>query len=221
MNIIALLAVVSSLSSTPWKELIFERAVVDCERNRRPNEEQRSRMERFYRMEIDFGVPDAARGLLLSALCNESAYVFEPGRGDEGRAVGILQFWPSHKDDIRRVQKELYNGEVPPGDSRLDHFASVTYWLRHLKKQVPRVRKHCRGKRGYESREAMVWASANLTAVARPKCVERNDQGVCKKRVPHCARAGRFETGHFERLRRWHTDAVRRYTVSDESGRQG
>jgi hypothetical protein len=222
MNIVIALIAASTLGGVAdpaWSEAIFDRALVDCEGNRRPSKDQRNRMREVYAMELDAGVPDAVRGITLSAFCNEASYVLSPGRGDGGRAVGILQHWGSHRDGIRRVQVDLY-GEARGDDAREDWFASTTYWLRKLIRNAKRARSHCKGRRGYASREMQVWASGNLTAVARPKCArrrwsERLQKDVCVKFVPHCARAGRFETGHLRRLRRWHEDARGQYTVSD------
>lgn len=220
-TIIVLLTVstIGSVGDPAWAEAIFDRALVDCEGNRRPSEVQRDRMREVYAVELEAGVPDAVRGITLSAFCNEASYVLSPGRGDRGRAVGILQHWPSHRNGIRRVQVGLY-GEARGEDSREDWYASTVYWVQRLIRQVPRTRSYCRGRRGYDTKKFQVWASANLTSVARPKCAkkrwsERLQRDVCIKRVPHCARARKFETGHVRRLRRWHEDARGHYTVSD------
>jgi hypothetical protein len=220
-TIIALIAAstIGGIGDPAWSQAVFDRAVVDCEGNRRPNSEQRDRMREVYAMELGAGIPDAVRGISLSAFCNEASYVLSPRRGDGGRAVGILQHWPIHRGGIRRVQRDLY-GEARGDDAREDWVASTIYWLRKLVKNAARARGHCRGRRGYSSHEVQVWASGNLTAVARPKCArkrwsERLQKDVCVKFVPHCARARRFETGHMRRLRRWHEDAREAYTASD------
>ncbi len=222
MNVFIATLAVSLLGShdPAWAEAVFDQAVSDCERNRRPSTEQRERMREVYAIEIGGGVPDTARGIMLSALCNESSYVLTPSRGDGGKAVGVLQHWPSHRNGISRVQLILY-GEFRGDDAREDWRASAVYWVKKLMHHVPRARRHCRGRRGYRTAEVQTYASANLTSVARPKCVKKRwsdplQKMVCTKRVPHCARARKFETGHMRRLRRWHLAAMKAYTPRDE-----
>jgi len=142
-------------------------------------------------------LPPTARGLVLAAACNESGYRAAGKCGDGGRSCGMFQFMRWTIPALRRL------GAKGP-DPRLDWRAAARFYAAHVARQAPRVRRYCRGRRGYATRAAMVWASAVQTATRAPKCAARNVAGRCIRRVPRCARRGsRFETLHWQRLRAW------------------
>lgn len=167
--------------AAPTPDYLVDAAVVGCAQNRTPDAE---RVAALFELERAAGVPPAARGLLAAAACRESGYRADPrGHNDGGKARGMMQFWGWAKRWIR-----LHGGRGP--DPRLDWRASASYWIAHVAGQVPRVRRHCRGRRGFASVTEQVWASANLTAVRRPR----------RDGLPRCAIAGRRVTNHWRVL---------------------
>ena len=96
------------------------------------------------RVEEEAGVPADMRGVLLATWCGEAAYRLEPGAGDGGRAVGILQ--------LQRWHAEACGGMA----LRDDPEASARCYLRRVARLVPRATRAC-GKRA-------AWAAAEAWA---------------------------------------------------------
>jgi hypothetical protein len=199
-----LYAIALLLCSTPTIE---QAALTRCPTNRRP---PKAVVAELFHMERAAGVPEAARGILAGAACQESAFRADPGKGDGGKSWGIVQFASWAIPGIRRM-----GADPKLKDPRLDWRASARYWLKRLKRNVPKARRACRGRRGYASLEQQVWMSANLTAVTRPKCIRRGkcrerdnaDECVrwyCAKIGVRCATAGKAETKHALHMRNWH-----------------
>lgn len=178
-------------------------ASLRCPRNMSPDP---SLVAMLAHVEVAEGVPPEASGIVLAAACIESGLRRNPGRGDRGRAVGVLQFHGWANRGIRRVQAELAlaGRPAPPGDPRLDVEAAARYWVRHFLARVPIADRDCPGRRGFESREEAVLASAEATAVTAPRCLARSSSGVCLKYGARCATARTdAETLHWELLRAW------------------
>ena len=186
---------------------MLTRAVTMCPLNHRPIEEQQARLEELLRIEAEERVPGFARGILLAAACRESAYKLRPACGDAGASCGVLQLSGHHR---RRLRSMGAVGDDPRSDWR----AAARYWLRHLKRQLPRVAA-CEGRGGYATRAEMLWASANKTATWRAKCAKRKCtrrahtgacvRSVCVKLAPRCSRRQQgWETKHWRLLRAWH-----------------
>lgn len=171
-----------------------------CRQNRSP---PTAVLRGLLRIEAELGLPNHARGISLAAACRESAFRADPGLGDRGRSAGMFQFMAWAKRRIKGAKTR---------DPRLDWKASARYWISHLIRQRSRVSKHCKGRRGYETRRDMILASSNATAVRSPKCTQRKPNGRCTARVPRCARLGsRSETSHMRTWRRWR-DLIRSTT---------
>ncbi|MGD2215163.1 MAG: hypothetical protein PVJ64_00350 [Gemmatimonadales bacterium] len=201
MDLLRLLWLVLELA---WSDPIVERALTECPTNRRPD---RAVVIELFRLEIEAGVPRAVRGLLVAAACAESGYRAAPrGHSDGGRARGMFQFWSWARSAIRR------HGATTE-DPRDDWRASARFWLEHVQRMLPRVRRDCEGRRGYPSHEIARWAAANLTAVSAPL---RDARGRFRAR---CARARRHETRHLRLLRAWRGWPRTRGTARAPTGR--
>ncbi len=173
----------------------------------------------LYRIEAAAGITEP--GLLAAAACAESGYRSVLS-GDEGKSEGLLQFQGWAKPHIA-------NHGAKTKDPRHDWRASARYWAAHVVKQLPRVRRHCKGRGGYATRSLYLWASANVTAVRYPRCrclkrkhgvcwlEDRASDGRCRRRVPRCARKGtRGETRHVKYLRAWRAYEVRMQAGADQ-----
>jgi len=203
---IATMIAAALLVATPQAEHpLVRQAITDCPLNRRPSEAQQAMVEELFRIELDAGVPDVARGLLAAAACRESAYRKRPGCGDAGRSCGVFQFggWA-----IRHLKARGAQGDDP----RLDWRVAARYWLHRVKRSMRLVKRDCRGRGGYASREAYLWASANKTATWRPKCRRKHCKGgrcFCSSLAGRCSvppwrsRGVRMETKHWRLVRRW------------------
>ncbi len=178
--------------------LLIEAAKTQCPLNHSPDGEL---VEALFSLEDRVGLASAARGRLAAAAWQEAAYSPDPGAGDGGASIGIVQFQGWARSGIRAIQNAAHwlgGRPVPPGDPRLDWEAAGLYWLTRVQRSYDEVRTYCRGRRGYRTRAFQLWASANLTAVRSPKYVDG-------RRVPRCARRGSrvSETKHIRRLRSW------------------
>jgi hypothetical protein len=174
----------------------LERAAIEQCPNRYARDVPRDVLVELWRIDRS-GLPEAARGLVLAAACNESGYRASGKCGDAGRSCGMFQLMKWTIPGLRAIGAK-------GADPRLDWRAAARFYVSRVVRQIPRVRRHCRGRRGYATRESMLWASAVQTAVRAPKCAERNTAGRCVRRVPRCARRGsRYEAKHWARLRQW------------------
>lgn len=77
---------------TPYEASLVSTAARVCKVAQKPVSVRllRTLME----VERTIGIPDYARGITLVAACRESGYRAAPKRGDGGKAVGMLQWWP-------------------------------------------------------------------------------------------------------------------------------
>lgn len=196
---IAVALLLASLGGLPSGDALVERvrsaALADCHTNKRPPVEV---VDALIQIERDVGIPDEARGLLLAAACNESGFRARVA-GDGGRSVGMFQLFPWAKRRAVKLQIETTERDV-----RLDWRASALIYADHTRRQLPKVRRDCKGRRGFVTRSQMLWASANAQAIRYPLCARRDVKGRCLQRKTRCARKGRgSETLHFKMLRRW------------------
>jgi len=170
--------------------------MVSCPHNKKPD---RAIVEELIAIEKEAGFPSAARGLLVAAACQESGIRPNPGKGDGGMSIGMFQFAGWAKKSIRKYATPGHKGDI-----RLDWRASARFWSRHVARQYGRVYKHCKGYRGYRSKLAMRWASANATAVRYPLCARRRLDGRCIAWSPRCSKRGTGkETLHWRTRARW------------------
>ena len=138
-----------AMQLTPLEEKILDRAL-RCVNARKVNRKP-AFLRQLLLIERQQGVPQSLRGMLLAAACSESGY--NPRvKGDNNRAVGLLQLWPWWKKRYRI--------------DRRDPIASANAWFQHIKKQFPKVRKQCKIKPHQIDK---LWIKAWVTAVRSPK----------------------------------------------------
>ena len=135
------------------------------------------------------------RGMILAAACMESG--FNPkAKGDRKfsknkrtpMAIGILQMWP--------IYEKMF-----PGLDRTDPKQAAGGWMRHIVKQIPKVRKRCRHKT-----EAKVWLAAWVTGIRAKKA-----EGRCNERPLH-----------YRLLKKWHRNIKReKKATTDCAGQDG
>jgi hypothetical protein len=142
----------------------------------------------------------------------------------------LLQLHGSHKRKAAKVYREIH-GHEPKGDPRRDWRTAATYWARRVVRGYNKAAAQCRGRGGYATRADYLWASGNLTATWRPKCarfkcIEHSGEAclkrLCVKRTARCARKGRYETRHWETLRRFRSKAAAKHrhtTARIDAGR--
>jgi len=199
--IFAILLTLLQATPAPVGPELVDIAIRACTRNE-------AMVRELFAIEKAEGLPP---GLIAAAAFCESSCRPEIHCGDGGRSCGLLQLSGAHKRKAAQVYREIH-GEPPKGDPRRDWRTAATYWARRVIRGRRKAEQWCRGRRGYASREDMLWASANLTATWRPKCAKRKcvqrDHAGCKRFVctqfaARCARRGRYETEHFRMLRSW------------------
>jgi len=89
------------------------------------------------------GIPEKYRGMVLAAACSESRYSSK-ARGDEGKAIGILQLWP--------WWERVYQVD------RTDPYDSADAWTGQIMKALPKARRKCGKRRGFVS--AWAWVAS-------------------------------------------------------------
>ena len=122
----------------------------------------------LHKVEADEGIPGKMRGMILAAACLESG--FSPkAKGDrkfskskkKPMAIGVLQMWP--------IYEKAY------GVDRNDPQSSAVGWLRHIKRQVPKVKRQCK----YKTLRR-IWVAAWVTGIRYKK-----PGGRCHERPKH------------------------------------
>jgi hypothetical protein len=99
------------------------------------------------------------------------------GKKRVAKAVGILQLWPWFENKKRGY-----------GINRNNPLEAADAWMRHISKQLPKVKKMC----GFKS-DVRLWKAAWVAAVRAPKA-----EGRCYERV-----------SHLKVLQRWHASIKR------------
>ena len=150
-------------------EILAERAVYLCKCASRTYEktlESLRNAERLLAVERKMKVPEKMIGMSLAAACSESCYN-EFAKGDhkfsksgKPKAIGILQLWPW-------VKKR--------GVVRTNLESSATFWIGHIIRQLPKVKKRCKPRT-----ETLAWKQAWVTAVRAPK-----KGGRCREVTKH------------------------------------
>ena len=154
---------------TDFDLTLAERAVYSCKcavRNYEKTNRSLINAQRLLVVEKQQNVPDHMFGMTLAAACSESCFN-ERAKGDhkfskkgKPKAIGILQLWPW----VKRYGVDRYNLE-----------SSASFWLSHIKKQIPKVKKRCRSRT-----KTLAWKQAWVTAVRSPK-----KGGRCREVVKH------------------------------------
>ncbi len=153
-------------------EILAERAVYLCLCASRTYERaQRSikNAERLLVIERQLNIPEFMVGMSLAAACSESCFN-EHAKGDhkfskrgKPKAIGILQLWPwVEKYGVVRTNLE----------------SSATFWLSHIQRQLPKVKKRCKPRS-----KTLAWKQAWVTAVRAPK-----KGGRCREVTKHWRR---------------------------------
>jgi len=96
------------------------------------------------KVEISLGVPEKYRGMVLAAACRESGYRAKPRRGDDGKAVGLLQMWPWWEKRF--------------GIKRTDPKAAARAWIKQILNTVKKARRRCGKKMAFRS--AWAWVAS-------------------------------------------------------------
>lgn len=157
-----------------YDELINE-AIYNC-RGIKPDKVDPRLLEKLIKIESSFHPPAAMKGMVLAAACMESKY--NPrAKGDRKfskdkktpMAIGILQQWP--------VYEKRY------GTVRTDPESAARSWMKHIVKQIPKVKRMC----GYKT-DKKIWLAAWVTGVRYKK-----PGGRCREAPLH-----------YRLLKRWH-----------------
>lgn len=158
-----------------YEEILLE-AVHNC-RGINPEKVNIELLEELIEIEKQFNVPPEFRGMILAAACMESGY--NPrAKGDrkfsksgkKPMAIGILQMWP--------IYEKMF-----PGLDRTNPSEAAVGWMKHIVKQIPKVKRMCR----YRT-DARIWLAAWVTGIRSKKI-----GGRCRE-VPN----------HHRILKRWH-----------------
>ena len=168
-------------------EQILDEARADC-KNSRYVDVREDILETLVETEKRYNVPNNLRGMLLASACSESG--FNPkARGDrkfskDGKkalAVGLFQMWPWWE-----------NPRYGYGIDREDPEESSEAYLKHITKQLHKVKKNC----GFKN-ERRLWVAAWVHAIRKPK-----KGGRCFEKPKH-----------LRTLNRWHKN-IRKYCDS-------
>ena len=163
MNLYVLLFLTPFLTTTPLDSrgvtpdsVVFEAVLVDVAQRECPVSSRGRAGHKFLsdllRIEIDAGVPEKYRGMVLAAACSESRYNphalgdWKRVRGNtkEAMAVGILQLWPWWE---RKYQVD-----------RRDPYDSADAWVGQIMKTLSRARHKCGKRRAFVS--AWAWVAS-------------------------------------------------------------
>jgi len=150
-------------------DLIHEEALKTCV-DSRSYEKKSKIISEIIEIEKKYNLPDSMKGLAVAAACQESR--FNPkARGDRKfskknlpKAVGLYQMWSWWE-----------KGKYGYGIDREDVQQSTDAFLKHISKQIPKVKKTCR----YKTKER-IWIAAWVHAIRAPK-----KGGRCNQRPKH------------------------------------
>jgi hypothetical protein len=175
MNILLFVLIAGNLNLTineACEEITYEALLYEAKHNCRninPNKIDDNILEKLVAIEKKYNVP--IKGTLLAAACYESG--FNPNAvGDRKfsrdkktpKAAGLFQMWPWWTSS-----KYGYN------INRKDVEESSDAYIRHINKQLPKVKRRCKFKK-----EEKLWIAAWVTAIRSPK-----KKGRCFERPKH------------------------------------
>tara|TARA_Y100001963_G_scaffold15880_2_gene19654 strand:+ start:2339 stop:2872 length:534 start_codon:yes stop_codon:yes gene_type:complete len=127
VTLLSALLVSAPPAFVPSEASLVEAAATMCKNAKKPV--NRALLRRLVKLETSHGVPSYARGIVLAAACRESGYRAKPRRGDNGKAVGILQMW--------KWWEAVY------GIDRENPMQSARAWLTHIGKSVKKAKRKC------------------------------------------------------------------------------
>lgn len=153
-------------------EMLAEQAVYSCRCAITTDKKLFRALEnarRLLAVERQHNIPEFMIGMTLAAACSESCYN-DKAEGDhkfskrgKPKAIGILQLWPwVEKYGVVRTNLE----------------SSASFWLKHIQKQLPKVKKRCKPRT-----KTLAWKQAWVTAVRAPK-----KGGRCREVTKHWRR---------------------------------
>ena len=178
----------------PTYEELYEEALFDCPHIKEASKKKERIIEQLIAVEKSFNPPPGVRGMLLAAACMESGY--NPNaKGDRKfsknkktpKAIGILQLWP--------IYEKMF-----PGLDRTDPKSSAISWMKHIIKQIPKIKKTCR----YRT-DARIWLAAWVTGIRY------------KKKTGRCGE----KPSHYRLLKRWHRNIKRDRKITGCAGQDG
>lgn len=160
----------------PTYDEVLKEAIHNC-RGVDPEKVDIKLLEDLIEIEKEFNVPPDLRGMILSAACQESRYN-PSAQGDRKfskdkktpMAIGLLQLWP--------IYEKMY-----PGLDRKNPREAARAWMKHIVKQIPKVKRQCR----YRT-DRKTWIAAWVTGIRY------------KKKGGRCREA----PNHLRTLKRWH-----------------
>jgi len=161
---------------TPTYEEVLSEAIHNC-RGVNPEKVDIKILKKLIEIEKEFNVPPELRGMILAAACQESNYN-PKAKGDrkfskskkKPMAIGILQMWP--------IYEKMF-----PGLDRTDPEAAARSWMRHIVRQIPKIKRRC----GHKT-DVRIWVAAWVTGIRYKKAGGRCHQ------TPN----------HLRVLKRWH-----------------
>jgi hypothetical protein len=164
-----------------YQELELQ-AIFNC-KNRKSADVDLELIHQLIEIEKAFNPPNKMRGMLLAAACMESGY--NPNaKGDrkfskskkKPMAIGILQMWP--------IYEKMF-----PGLDRTNPEQAANGWMKHIVKQIPKVKRQCRYKT-----DGKIWLAAWVTGIRYKKV-----GGRCKERP-----------NHYRLLKKWHRNILKK-----------
>lgn len=160
---------ISAETPVTYRELV-EQAIYSCP-NANWGDVDEDLLWNLVDIEKKYDVPFKYRGMLLAAACSESGYnPYAKGdhkfskSGKKPMAIGILQLWPWYE-----------NGKRGYGVDRTDPIQSADAWMKHIVKQIPKVKRKCKFKT-----QKNIWRAAWAYGIRYPK-----PEGRCYDRVKH------------------------------------
>ena len=158
-------------------------------------EEKEKIISQLVEIEKSYKPPPEMRGMLLAAACMESGYN-RLAKGDhkfskskkKPMAIGILQMWP--------IYEKMF-----PGLDRTNPEQAANGWMKHIVKQIPKVKRMCK----YRT-DGKIWLAAWVTGIRSKKV-----GGRCKERPLH-----------YRLLKKWHRNIKKdRKAAADCKGKDG
>lgn len=156
-----------AVTSTEYDRLLADEAIKICKNVRSKNADMaRRNAHRLLLVEKHVGIPMMMYGMTLAAACSESGFN-ESAKGDhkfskrrKPKAIGILQLWPW----VKKYGVDRENLE-----------SSAEFWLRHIIRQHPSIKRRCKPRRKLKA-----WRQAWVTAIRAPK-----KSGRCNETPKH------------------------------------
>ena len=173
------------LSADNYYTQMVEQARTNC-RNRSPDKVDTKLLWKLVDIEKHYKVPRALQGMILSAACAESGYN-PKAKGDrkfskskkKPMAIGLLQLWP--------IYEKMY-----PGLDRTDPIAAAHAWMKHIIRQIPKVKRKCKYRK-----ERKIWVAAWVTGVRYYK-----PAGRCREKPKHLRILKKWQRAIKKKIRR-------------------